>query len=57
MSNPTREEITDILNDTLKDSKCALRGCEKNSAVCDNCKFHKNGKCTFNIWEWKGIGG
>ena len=57
MSNPTREEITYILNDTLKDSKCSLRGCKKNSAVCNSCKFYKNGKCTFNIWKWKGIGG
>lgn len=57
MSNPTIEEITDILNDTVKDSKCILSGCEKGSAVCEFCKFHKNGECTFNIWKWKGIGG
>ena len=55
MSNPTKKEITNILNDTSKDGKCALRGCKKSSAICKLCKFYKNGKCTFNIWKWKGI--
>lgn len=55
MSNPTKKEITNILNDTSKDGKCALRGCKKSNAICKLCKFYKNGKCTFNIWKWKGI--
>lgn len=57
MGNPTKDEIVNILNDTSNDSKCILSGCDKNSAVCYLCKFHKNEKCTFNIWKWQGIGG
>ena len=57
MSNPTREEIINILNNAAQDSKCILSGCKKDSVVCNRCRFRKNGKCTFNIWKWKGIGG
>ena len=52
--NNTQKDIIDILDNVPKD-KCWFGG-KVGEAKCRNCKFWENNKCTFNIWEWKGIG-
>jgi len=47
--------IIDSMNDH-SNGNCPLRGSKASKAVCSNCKYSKNDKCTFDIWKWKGIG-
>ena len=51
-----KEEVESVLSD-VSSNYCWFRSkdVEIGDVICQDCKFFKDGKCTFNIWKWKGI--